>query len=238
MFIVFLPHFDDRSGGLRMFWNLPRWLRLAGYECAATEGPIQPQPNDIVIYPDCIRGNPLNAAKVCRFFMAPASWQAHGFWGGTPIPASDLVIPFHDYVVRDVQEHYAGTLGVPLPFGCIEPGLFYPDDKTIENFLYLGKEHWKGEPKFDRRPVIVGRMSHDRCDAVALLRQSKRFYSQDHWTVMMDEALLCGCEAFYVHGETDFRRYENPHPECNVINPERDTALAKAFAERCLAFFG
>ncbi len=236
MLIIYLPRFDERSGGLRMYWRLPRLIRAAGFDCCATEGQCDVKPGDIVVYPDCVRDNPLNASQVVRYFCAPASWSDNGFFGGGRVPATELAIPYDHWLFDDVQAHYDGALGTPLKFPCIEDGLFYPEQKTIENLVYIGKQHCKVMPAVDN-PTILGRISHSREQAVPMIRRARNVYSLDHWTILMDEAILSGCNAFYVHGETDFRRYENADAEKSIMNAARDMETARAFAERCLAFF-
>jgi hypothetical protein len=230
IFNLAIPGYDERSAGVRICWYLDTLLTLAGYQTVTDWS--KPADNDIVVYPDCVVGNPLEAKRVVRYML----YFASAYFGGGMIPKTELVIPYSDYLVKEVQAHYEGMIAEPIPIPCIEPGLFFPEEKSVEAVLYTGKE----TVGLVHRPLqeipVITRTSHTREQTASLLRKARNLYTLDHYTAMVAEAQLCGARVWLVDGPQSFREVvSDPTPW--VMNFDRDEALGRKFAETALKFF-
>jgi len=205
---------------------LQNLLLFIGHD-AVFEGPATD--DDFVIYPDCVMGNPLNAKKAIRWMLF--------FWRGERIPKEQCVIVYHPLYFDQVAENYDGVLPLEnvVTIPTIEPGLFYPEEKTIEAVLYTGKQTVTARPAIDGM-VEISKASHSRQDAAALLRKARNLYSMDHHTIMLEEALLCGCRPWLVHQDGSVAAVERDLTG-KVMDPERDAALARKFVAIVEAFF-
>ena len=216
-----------KNGGGRALLYLHELLHFAGHDCEIN-APVGPA--DIVVYPDCVQGNPCNAAKVLRYMLY--------FWPGERIPASDCVIVYHEDYFDQVAQKYDRELPVEniVYIPCVEPDLFYPEEKTIEAVLFTGKLNCPDRPA---EPMLeISKTSMTRADFAATLRKTKRLYSLDHHTIVFIEAALCGCLTWKVtDAGRGFEEVKVTNPQQYVMNPERDVALARKFADIALAFF-
>lgn len=230
-FNLAIPGYDERSAGVRVCWYLHTLLNLAGYETVTDWS--KPAPDDITVYPDCVPGNPLEAARVVRYML----FFAESYFGKGPIPAEELAIPYADYLVEDLAAHYLGKPVAPLPIPCIEPGLFYPEEKTVDSVLYTGKLTVAIERRPPHEMPVITRTSHTRPEMAALLRKAKNLYTLDHHTAMAAEAKLCGARVWLVDGPEDFRELDQD-PTPWVMDLSRDARFGHQFAETCILFFG
>ena len=228
-FAFALPPFEPRSAGNRICYHLAMMIEKLGHRVAINTAGAGP--DDIAVYPDFIRGNPLGARRVVRYML----YFADGFFGGDKIPADELAIVYHPLYAESVRRVYAGELGEPIFYPFIEPGLFYPEAKTIENLVYTGKLTCGAFPNIYPRRIVT-RDLFTREQAAALLRASVNFYTMDHYTAMASEAVLCGCRVFKVLGRDSF---EELHPETpELMTDSNCEPLAFEFVERCQKFFG
>jgi hypothetical protein len=236
-YLMDCPPYVENSAGIRAMHYLAALLHRAGITCwTAFENPFEKLPvthlakteNLVAIYPDCVGPeNPRAASRCVRFMCAPASWPRPGFFGGDKIPKDDLVLLFDGGYQKDIQDHYDAPLdpNCVFPIPCIERDLFYPEPKTIERTVYIGKSP---TPEIVWANRIITRGSHTREEAAAILRQTKRFYTLDHYTMMAQEAALCGCEVFKM--EPDGTAYDYPtDPDQYLMMPECDDWIAPHF---------
>ena len=232
-FILNLHQFEA-SAGVRANWYLLDLIGKLGYSTASN---VPADPDDIVIYPDCIRGNPLNARRIVRYFMFFPSTIGDHWHCADRTPASELMIVWHQSFFEDSQKLYDGKLGHPITIPTIESGLFYPEAKGIESMVYTGKYTFHELPEIPIG-VIVTRTSHSRKDLANMMRRTHNFYSMDHWTAALYEAALCECATFLVHGRNNFSSWkQDMDPQSLVMNESKDLKLAREFVERALDFF-
>ncbi len=240
--IVFvLPKWDRQSGGVRGWHYLARVTRLAGYDVAATRlcrydwrVPVVTRVTyrEIVVYPDCYPGNRFWADRIVRFMCYFASCRKPGFYGGGRIPAGECVIVERPDYQADVEAHYDGALDwsrlIQLP--CIEPGLFYPEPKTVPAALYIGKAEVNACP--DDPMLVFTRWNMTREQCAALVRKTAVLYSQDHHSLMNEEAVLAGCEVRLMTGPGAWKPYAPSIPvEERVMSPVRDTVHARRLVQ-------
>jgi len=246
-FLIHGPEYNPKSGGVRALHYLPNLLQINGEDVMTTFAcyryfDIDPvrrcetkdvqlhRPEAVTIYPDCIRGNPLGAKRIVRFML----YYAGGHFGGDRIPKEELPVIHTDVLFGEVADHcdVRPTREHLMHIGCIEPGLFYAQEKTIESVFYRGK----GSDADTMGMTLLLRDSHTREQAADLLRHARRFFTTDPYTVMSVEAGLAGCRSYVIlgpgyqqHWEQDLNRW--------VMNLDRDKQTAARFAKLCREFF-
>lgn len=217
-FAILAPCYDARSAGIRVIYYLAQLLTNCGHRVrmnAVAEN------DDIAIYPDCIEGNPMGLKRVIRYWMLPPS-----YWKRDCASMHyDLNIPYHSNFMKELFlnfEHVTHPVTIP----SIEPGLFYPEMKSINAVVYSGKETTRMLPRTASKAILITRSYVKRDEFAAILRKTKCFYSMDHCTVACEEALLCECKVFLVKDQCV--RYSGDGN--NYVQSWNDVELAKRFA--------
>lgn len=247
-----LPPYDPCSGGIRVMHYLAFVLHQAGANVAVNTrcfyDPSVPmvekiEPEDIGVYPDIEPGNPMATPYAMRWmlYFASAHYKNHG---GTRVPAQEMTLVYMSTYLEDVKLHCDYEVGEKDLFELpnIEcPEWLYPEKKTVENVLFTGKRHCGEMPELDyvlmpSREQYLGRWPL-RYASISMLRKAKRLYTMDHHTVLEQEAQLCGCEVYRVHGKNDFRRQEWEHPEQRLMRPREDAHYGQDLWERALKFY-
>jgi hypothetical protein len=194
MFTVFAPEYNDKSAGAWMLHFLCDQLNRLGYECSLviyTPGKainpnfITPQsfePENIVIYPEIITNNPLNAKKVVRYLLNTEGLLRNKMidWGATDFPIS------YSKVYKDDCD----VLFYPI---C-NLELFKSDGRErTEDCFYIGKGIHFAE--CEKLPCFeVTREYPDTKEGLAEVFKSKRFlFSYDNNSSTLLDAALCGC---------------------------------------------
>jgi hypothetical protein len=160
------------------------------------------------LYPETIRGNPLEASTVVRWVLNRPGWL-----GGDEVYADSE----HVYCYTDVYRPYIrnpvqGKLYLP----SIDDSVFHCDDadlakRTLECF-YVGKSRWQnGIVERDRLLEITRDFPH-KAQLGKLFRAARVLYCFDNSTIMTYEALLCGCPVVIIPDGTqtkaDYERSE------------------------------
>ena len=231
-------HYEPRCGGVRVLHYLANLLALIGEEVVTSfpccrffaSVPLIRQCGDaddstIVVYPDSIAGNPRKASKIVRYLL---------YFSPYLIPSNELPIIYHRMFFDQVAAKCARVPSqdhiITLP--SLEPGLLYPEEKTIDSVFFAGKG--PSEPPSDA--IVIKRFRETRSQAISLLRRARNFYTTDRWSIMPLEAQLCGCRAFVkINGSWE----EQPQRsgEGWVMDPDVDRQKAIAFASLCRNFF-
>lgn len=231
-FVITIPVIEPKSAGVRALLYLHDMLHFAGYE-SEINGDLGP--DDIMVYPDLVRGNPANAKRVVRYMLYFASSQ---YFQGDRIPATDCVIVYSFDYFKDVAAHYDGDLPADnvIQMPTIEPGLFHVEQKTVEAVLYRGKQTTKEAPLQAMPEITRENMSREGC--AKLLRSAKNLYTLDHHSAIITEAQMCGCNVWLVKDQHNFTLAELPGDlDLFVQQPERDVDKARMFANIALSFF-
>jgi hypothetical protein len=221
-YIICSPPYNPCSGGPRQLHYLAFLLQAVNIPVAMTVPcwfvPDMPvvmaaREGDIGVYSDLTVTNPLQAKRVVRYALGllDGGWKVRG---GPLIPKSECILfgmasmRFHSAeILAHSQAHCEQELTeANLAFiPCIteREWLFAETPKTIENVLYQGYKSWPYPPETASPCVVIPpvpateQMRH-RMRTLALLRRARTFYTQDHYTVMEAEALLCGCRVMRV----------------------------------------
>jgi len=244
--LVFSNHpYDPCSGGVKVLQYLQALIHATGVPVAGTNpcffNPSIPVvtrcgTQDIAVYPDVCAGNPLGAERIVRYLL---------YFPRLPnyrIVKSDCVILYMNAFRRECEACYDGRI---WPESVVEvPNIeasdwCFPEEKTVENALYTGKQNCKDKPAIEHQ-MMPDLTNPDRWalrySSLAMLRKASNFYTMDHHTVMDREAALCGCTVFHVHGRKDFRQVY-PNTEDRIMRPQKDMVLAVKFVSIIQEFF-
>jgi hypothetical protein len=142
----------------------------------------------IVVYPEVVSGNPLRSKHVVRYVM-----NTPGHLGGdTSYADTELVFTW--------SRRYYDT-GRVLMIDTVERELFNSTDlpEKDTDCAYLGKAEFRGVEELPQTfdMVHITRFPHwpsTRKELADLLRRTRVLYTYDDCTMIIDEALLCGCE--------------------------------------------
>lgn len=252
-FLCHLPPYTPCSGGIRAMHYLPYVIRQAGGQVAVNQpcfyDPTIPivatiEPEDIGVYPDVVPSNAFGTPVAMRWMMyfASAYYKSHG---GDRIPKEELTLVYMSTYREDVQCHcdYAIQDEDIFELPNIECGdWLYPEKKDIAGLLFTGKRHCSEFPEAEYLPMPDPSQHPNhynlRQATVAILRRTRRLYTMDHHTVLEQEAQLCGCEVYRVHGKNDLRRQEWADPEQRLMRPREDGGrYGQHFLSRALQFF-
>jgi len=153
------------------------------------------------IYPEVISGNPFEAESVIRWVL-----NRPGLLAGDAVYAESEHVFYYSEVFRpSIQNRVAGKLFMPT----IDEAIFYSDDSTpvhrsLECF-YVGKSVWK-DGVIDRdRAIEITREFPAKAELGKLFRAAKVLYCFDNSTVLVYEALLCGCAVVIIPDGTQSR---------------------------------
>ncbi|MCI5074749.1 hypothetical protein [Oricola sp.] len=187
--------------------------------------------DNIVIYPEVAHGNPLSARKVVR-------WLLHepGFLGGDDTyPDNELVFVFDRQKLDRASRATRQTLGENrvLWTGLVDPKHIHPNGAQ-ERDLVLTFEH-KGKALAERFPLdeTVGavRLEDLTPDYAALgdiLRRTRTLHSYDHYSNVLREAVICGCEVLAID---EAGRWHDPrHCDCRQ-NIDWTKATPRTYAQ-------
>jgi GT2 family glycosyltransferase/glycosyltransferase involved in cell wall biosynthesis/Flp pilus assembly protein TadD len=236
---------------------LPALLNAAGVPVATTNPcffnpaiPTRQQalPEDIAVYPDACPGNSLGAQRVCRYML----YYASAYFGGNRILKDECVLVFLKDYLADIQAHcdHPVTEEDIVTFPTMDATWCFPEPKTVENIVYIGKGGANKMPPIPGPYTLIPKnppkdpnytsnvQAHNR--TLALLRQARNFYTLDKNTLMSDEAALCGCNVFILNDAGVFEEQPKAleRAQTQVMIPERAVAIAKKFADRVHKFFG
>jgi hypothetical protein len=219
------------------------------------------QDGDVAVYYDGVRStdNPLCAKRVCRWMLCFAEEYFKG-----KIKKEECAIIYMKKYLASVQAacHHPVTEEDIIYLPHIDPAwCFAPSVKTIKYCFYgagaASKTCVAQNPKLhtiqpppgavvipgfvDKFPDDQGHdqfFVHQR--TVAILRASETLWTVDHNTALNIEAALCGCRVIYLFDDGSYQEQFFPREvlELEAMNPQRDVAVARRFADRVLKFFG
>jgi hypothetical protein len=193
-FTVVAPNYNDKSGGSWVLHFLCDQLNKIG--CAASlyiyekeqlvnpmfDTPIGFNPDSIVIYPEIITNNPLNANRVVRYLL-----NREGYLQGRMIDwnPSDYPIAFSRIYRDDCDTLFYPNTALDI---------FFPDgSEKRQNAFYIGKGNLYGEcpklPFFE----ITRNFPTTKDELASVLRSVDIFYSYDAHSATNLDAALCGC---------------------------------------------
>ncbi len=189
-YLIYAPSYTDKSSGVRTLHLLCHALNEVGCNAKllACQDPYYTNPNlntpvmlensyedPIVIYPDIVRGNPMNARRVVRYLLAPA-----GEFGG------DKDFSNTDMIWGALPSLAENVLRIPVS----DPAIFHNRNCVREGeCFYSHKYEMHGNPKPDGKGV---RLEGSLENIARILRSSRVCYLYELSSIIT-EAALCGC---------------------------------------------
>lgn len=194
-YVIMAPPYRHNSAGVRALYELQKHLEVKGYKCRIARSEYA-LPEEIVIYPETVSGNPLKGKTVVRYVL-----YYPGTLAGDKEYAKDEIIFTWD---RDYYD--APLLTIPL----IED--FFRD----EGLQREGGCFWVGKgidmpriPETEGLTEITYEWPSDRKDLARLFNEKEVFYTYDDMTSLTPEALRCGCKVIVVSGKTPNQTYQD-----------------------------
>jgi hypothetical protein len=224
-YVILSGSFVSNSAGIYCLHRLCHELNRLGYPSFTTGGHVGAEhlnapmvdsatATDLcargftAIYPETILGNPLNAGNVVRWVL-----NRPALLGGDESYAdSELVFSYSDVFSSYIKNSIAGKLYMPT----IDTSLFYCDDSDVSKrsleCFYVGKSKWKDGLVDPTRAYEITREKPAKKDLGKIFRASKVLYCFDNSTILIYEALMCGCPVVVIPDGTqtkeDFAQLE------------------------------
>jgi hypothetical protein len=227
-YVIWAPSFVTYSAGVGCLYRLCHLLRRRGIN-AFMVGSEEPAPNleapllpladaqrlclngFAALYPETVVGNPLGASTVVRWVL-----NRPGLLGGeAEYEPGEHVFYYSDVYLPYIRNAVRGKLYMPTIdesiFFCDSPESADAPARTLACY-YVGKSTWK-EGHFDRdRTFEITREVPSKSELGKLFRASRVLYCFDNSTILIYEALLCGCPVVIIpdgtQTEEDYSRLE------------------------------
>ncbi len=205
-YVITAPDYVSNSIGIRCLYRLCDELNRRGYPShivgSTRTAPDLHAPligqrmarslckrNYTAVYPERVTGNPLRARHVARWVL-----NRPGLLGGEAVyDEAELVFSYSNVYTPSIKNPIAGKLYMPM----IDQHLFYPGDiddshRALECF-YIGKSSWKDGIVDRARAFEITRSTPKRTELGKLFRAARVLYTFDNSTMLIYEALACGC---------------------------------------------
>jgi hypothetical protein len=193
-FTVYAPSYNDKSGGAWVLHFLCDQLNKIGYESKIFiyeasqivnpqfDTPIGYLEESVVIYPEIIVNNPLNATNVVRYLLNKegALQKRMIKWDKTDYP-----LAFSKAYRSDCES---------LFYPNSDLSMFYDNGtERTQNAFYIGKGYLNGDcPKLDCFEITRSFPSTKQ-ELADVLRKTKILFSYDALSATNIDAALCGC---------------------------------------------
>jgi hypothetical protein len=153
--------------------------------------------DSIIIYPEVVSGNPYRSKKVIRWVL-----NDPGLLGGDKAyPDSEMIFIYDFQKINIVNQSVSTPLTQEriLWLGLIDPDCIYPDPsvpKSIDSsFTHKGHALKKHFPfPSDTSIISLEKITPNMHALGDALRRTRTLYSYDHYSNVLREAAICGCE--------------------------------------------
>ena len=206
-YVIYAPKYCA-SNGVRVLFKLADELIKRGHNVYLFSEPSQGKDykyinkltkqlrnNAVIVYPEIVFGNPLNAKKVVRYVL---------YYPG--VNGGDAKFDENEMIFTFSSEYYKNA--DLLSISTMDLSLFYRDDtpKDINCYFINKGGKWKEIPEFKDFVEINMSYPSTREELANLLKRTKTLYSYDRHTLLAEEAYACGCEVKFVleNGFEDF----------------------------------
>jgi hypothetical protein len=231
-YIIYALNYSRQSAGIYCLYKLCHDLNSAGETCFMTWTNYSPpdlytpvistrkarklaKNGYVVIYPEIISGNPLCAKHVVRWIL-----NKPGVLGGDLLFSNkDIIFIYANAFARSLSNLITGKLFLPT----IDETIFYDDNRTpTERSLvcyYIGKSKWIDGYFSKTEAFEITRTSPKRSELGKLFRASRVLYCFDNTTILVYEAIMCGCPVVLIpDGTQTLEDYQNSELGMNGIN--------------------
>ena len=209
-FIIYTYDYNLGVGGIKVMHKLCDLLNRSGYKsylmpiqiredfytCADYNTPVVTQEvlddidNAIVIYPEGIRYNPLNAKNIVRWILGPSKFEDYSTYSN-----SDIVYWYMDYYFNDSVGQRENQLFISE---------YHKDIFVNANYERSGSCYSirKATPTSTIHPQdsieIPFNAAGDLLSLSELFNKTTKFYCYDNYTFLCVQAAMCGCISIVV----------------------------------------
>ena len=164
----------------------------------------------IVLYPEVVNGNPMNAKRVARWVGNKEGVLRDGI--GMSAEPSDFIVA-HSRVLCAKPDHVLFYTDIPDIFNDDDS----PPEKRILNATYIGKGYLYGDVGIIKNTLWIERKYPSTKPQLAfLLRHVACMYTWDSWSETNVDAILCGAVPYFLR-YTPFTPEEVDASEIGVI---------------------
>lgn len=185
-YVVAAPPFEHNSAGIRVLYELQKWLVRAGLDAIvctwSPNYPVDQFADDIVIYPEVAPGNLLKARRVIRYVLNVPGKLGYG---EKVYAENEVLIAYNQHLAP-----YANGLVLQVP--STEPFFNATNCVKTVDAMYVGKGQNLGLHPSDC-VAITSTYPSTRKAMAQLLRSVKTLYTYDDFSMIVPEAQLCGC---------------------------------------------
>ena len=211
-YLIVTPFYRHYSAGIRMLHRLCHYLREEGYEAYVNTDCINLDWNEetcypedyprfanegIIIYPEVVKGNPLNGKIIVRYILNHLGWSG----GDKEYPTEDILFTCN-----------AETLGKYVPDGHILCIPLIEDFFKDEGLPRKGGCFFVGKgisvpriPETEEMKEIIGM---NREEVAHTLKTSTILITYDNFSLIIEEAKKCGCQVRVVGEEISRVSYD------------------------------
>jgi hypothetical protein len=224
-YVIYAGSYVASSAGIECLHRLCGELNALGFPAFVTGGDVEAPHFDApmidleraeslcadgfcAVYPETIGGNPFGATNVVRWVL-----NRPGLLGGDPVYAeSEQVYTYSEVFSPYIENRIAGKLYMPT----IDERLFFCRDSDLTKrgleCYYVGKSQWKDGVVRSADACEITRENPRKSEIGKLFRAARVLYCFDNSTILIYEALFCGCPVVVVpdgtHTKADFERLE------------------------------
>lgn len=233
-FVIVAPIYTDKSAGIMVLHELCSTLNERGYQTAlclmGSDGFVisnQPQHHGpglkwyhisgqdelqqfinegVVIYPEIVSGNPLNAPRVVRYMLNSEGAVAKN---KTQASSKDFILAFQE----SYHSNPDAILAKPCHFEVFNSKDSLPAIERRMDITYIGKGSHHGVGTVLPGTVEVTRVWPKTRDELAVLFKNTRyFYTWDYRSQTITDAILCGAIPVFMSFA--------PHTSLEDLHPE------------------
>lgn len=187
-YVIVSPPYRHQSAGIRVLYELQKYLVRIGCDAIVINLPIHIEPYDVAILPEVIPRQLFPYEKCVRWYL------------NHPIPGID-------YLDDEIKVCYNYD-DIPdaeflLRIPGIEPFFVNRNEPRTKECVFVGKYigYVPDEYKLDKYIHLRGDYPVGRFELANVLNKSKVLYTFDDKTMIAYEARLCGCEVIVVDSE-------------------------------------
>lgn len=199
-YVIYAPPYSPLSAGIKALHMLCDALNAADETAdirLMTMGNPKPVLDDVVvIYPEIVVGNPLNARHVVRWLL----YYAGRYRGNKTFPTTDLVFGYTSVIAKD----YGTNTVLFLP--TVDETVFTtPPEGTVRKgelfYAHKYRTFFRGDQALlPKNMTEITNPGQSREEVIHLLQTSEVFYAYED-TALIIEAVLCGCPVVCVPNE-------------------------------------
>jgi hypothetical protein len=224
-YVIYAGSYVGNSAGIECLHRLCSELNARGYPAFVTGGNVEAPHLDApmidleiaaslcadgfcAIYPETISGNPFGACNVVRWVL-----NRPALLGGDRVYANpEQVYSYSEVFTPYIENRIAGKLYMPT----IDERLFFCRDNDLAKrgleCFYVGKSSWKSGVVDPATACEITRAYPRKSELGKLFRAARVLYCFDNSTILIYEALFCGCPVVVIpdgtHSKSDFELLE------------------------------